>query len=519
MRKFLSSLDFIGNKITLTNHGSKSHKSCLGGLLSIILSILSIITVGSFGIELFKKENPKVNLDYNYSLKPSLNLTNFPLMVYIGQRGDTPLDDFQKYFNVTMLSFENSTNHPIEKKMRICKDEDFHGMKSEFMEAASPLNQSYYFCLENNQELHLRGELGTKDVSSISVVINKCTNITDKIQCKPDKEIDHEMRSMIVKFYVGDYYFDSENFNEPGQKYLKLLNFEITSLYYKHNYIFLRNVDYTTDKGLIFEDKNTKSYHQVESFKEQIFINKEYAYTPQTISQVTLTLSPLKQVHIRSYYKFQKLAADVGGLLKTFLIVCNFFVEFANRSFINYFMVNQIFDLSIQENSKKNDISDNCNGKNNKVTTFNRLPANDISIEVITTNIHTNRKKMPDITFFDYICLRRVPVRTKQLCTLIVNRLTDVKHLMRSMSELEVIKRMYISKDQGDMFMYIKKNYFLFKQFEDENDEYKAGLKNLESTENLLNRGMDSFGFLKECGDSLVIDYKEKKRGEKCMCE
>ncbi len=69
------------------------------------------------------------------------------------------------------------------------------------------------------------------------------------------------------------------------------------------------------------------------------------------------------------------------------------------------------------------------------------------------------------------------------------------------------------------MFMYIKKNYFLFKQLEDENDEYKAGLKNLTSAHNLLNRGMDSFGFLKECGDLLVIDYKAKKREEKCMCE
>ncbi len=44
----------------------------------------------------------------------------------------------------------------------------------------------------------------------------------------------------------------------------------------------------------MFESSETRKYYQVDSYKEQIFFTKSAAFTPNTLSEISITINPLK---------------------------------------------------------------------------------------------------------------------------------------------------------------------------------------------------------------------------------
>jgi hypothetical protein len=505
----------IGNRIGLKIDDNFYFKSLMGGMFTITLAVLSIAAAISFGLQIVSKTNAKVILDYSYQEWPYINLTdnNFPIIVNVGKRGGISLTNFTTYYNMTII---NVNNIPINgkpvvlktyRRMRVCQDEDFLGRKPDFLAVANPPDSSLYFCLEKGQKLELLAILGTSKLNYLTVLINRCVNGTDII-CKPKEVIDTEFKSMIVNFYVGDYYFDSQNYTDPGQAYFKLFNFEITSDYYKRNYIYYRNVDYLTDRGLIFEETLNNSYYQVDSFKEQIYLNKDYAYTPDTIAEVTLTLVAIKNKYLRSYYKFQQLAADVGGVMKTFILIINFLHEFMNRCNVNYTIVNETFDLS------KPEMDDSLNNSKapNLTVKFNRIPVNDnvsatYELRPEPQTIYSKRQKKDPPNFFSYtFCRSKSLNKLNDFNRSIINVALDVKNVIKSMNEIQILKSLILSKDEKNLFIYLRRNYFYLGNFPREKFDYDDAIRDYDSiSSKLKEKSKKLLNLLKEENNNMIF--------------
>ena len=127
-------------------------KSITGGLLSMLLGIISMVAFINFSLPIFLKTNPKVIQNDSFQSIPSINFTNnFPMILNIVKRGALPIPDFLTYYNITLVEYHLSQKdgNPVktlsEKKMRICNDEDFLGRKDEFLATANPANSSILF--------------------------------------------------------------------------------------------------------------------------------------------------------------------------------------------------------------------------------------------------------------------------------------------------------------------------------------------------------------------------------------
>ena len=66
MQTLISSIDAFGIQPSLLIHSNRKHKSFFGGLLSIILIILLLLSLYHFGKELILKESPSVNLSSEF---------------------------------------------------------------------------------------------------------------------------------------------------------------------------------------------------------------------------------------------------------------------------------------------------------------------------------------------------------------------------------------------------------------------------------------------------------------------
>jgi hypothetical protein len=482
MKYFINYGDQIGNVIGLKIDGSHIYKSLSGSILSMLLALFSIGATISFGLEILEKNNAKVTLNNGYLGLPQINLTNqFPLAVNIVRRGAFPLDNFRSYYNISLVNYNlkkvNGTAivRLTEREMRICKEEDFKGRKAQFESVANPTDPSLYFCLRQDQPLEIYGQIGTSAVNYLAVLINRCVNGTDVI-CKSPAEIDVQFKNVFIQFITTDYYFDSKNFTDPGQVYFKSTNIPITSDFYKRAYMYYSNVDYNTDDGLIFESKVSQSYYKVDNYKEQIFFSKDAAFTPNTLAEISITITPLKYEFFRSYYKLQQLAADVGGIIKSFTLLFTFLNKILNEKFLDLKIINDIFNVNMGGNnlgrkSIRNEISKNSYSVKIKDTGITSTEENlgkfasNRSLK-IKKLVVTPKKKVTieakvklKIFLSDFICfLKGRNKKLSKFSEMVINNSLDIRRVIKSVNEIEIIRNVLLDNEQKMATLYLLEN-------------------------------------------------------------
>jgi hypothetical protein len=60
MKKRISKLDIFGSKIELNCDTNSSHKTLLGGIVTIIITIFAILGLYVYGFDVVAQENPEI---------------------------------------------------------------------------------------------------------------------------------------------------------------------------------------------------------------------------------------------------------------------------------------------------------------------------------------------------------------------------------------------------------------------------------------------------------------------------
>jgi hypothetical protein len=519
MEKMKKYCDFLGNRIGLKIDSSFHYKSTSGTIFSILLFFFSIAAAINFGLQIFIRDNAKVTLNYEYEDLPYINMTNnFPMALNIVKRGAFPLENFQSYYNISLINYsQNRVNGTAvvkltERDMKICQEEDFKGRIKQFESIANPSGLSQYFCLKQDQLLELKGMIGTPAVNYMAVLINRCVNGTNII-CKSREEIDIQFKNVFIQLLSTDYYFDSKNFSDPGRIYLKSTNIPITSDFYKRTYMYFSNVEYTTDYGLIFEDKITQNYYRTDSMKEQIFFSKEAAFTQNTLSEISITVTPLKYEYYRTYYKLQQLAADVGGIVKAFTLVFTLINNLINEKFLNLKIVNDIFYFKGRKtkNSVENNIESSSNNLNfnksgNTINLSQVVPINNFinfnsnlrecnlenceksprEKKIIRMENYKNKNSKKKKYFLRSICCLKMMNKKSiiKLSEIIINQTLDIRQVIKSINEVQIIKKILFNESQLNAVNYLGKNHFMVKNIlEQKNVTFKNPENTLDELE------------------------------------
>jgi hypothetical protein len=178
----------------------------------------------------------------------------------------------------------------------------------------------------------------------LNLLANICVNSTkSSVICKPKQIIDEYLKSVYFGLALKVNYINHQNTTNPFMEEFRLMSFFMSNTIFKQYYVSFKNVIYTTDLGMIFEDKLVQYDYVYGSQQLNVDLKLGTILSPAAFGQITLTADSIASEYKRSFTKLQTVLANAGGALKalqTFtLILCQlitkrlYFQEMINLNF------------------------------------------------------------------------------------------------------------------------------------------------------------------------------------------
>lgn len=359
--KTIKSIDFLGKKPSLLIASHESDKTLFGGLLSIITLIGMLTGFGYFVSILLDRKTYTLVQSEKLDTSQTMNLDDFPISVKLVDSGGYEFKNEDRIFDIKLLSYKlerytdietNKTKtYVVEEFIPLdkCNVHDNKYIKYQKIIEKEPFSSGT--CMPLNKNISLRFPFGNSDMAMIAFYFFKCQNNTNlgKTDCYPSEVIDEKIRSfyLITKFI--DNYFDHSNLKIPAQPYLRTEMIPAGSSQYviREMLINMKNIEYFTDENFLISDPQLLKFDALDSVKDFTSLPKTnydlLTSNGSPFTSITFTMSSIKQVYERKYYKLQDMLADFGGLMNALLSI----TMQINLYFSDKFFFNKVIDANI----------------------------------------------------------------------------------------------------------------------------------------------------------------------------
>lgn len=331
--------DFLAYQPEIYIHKGEStkYKTAFGGIMSILIVILTVMATFGFGIDIINRRNPSVVLNRNYANYPNLTITQDFLLSFglFFDKGvlideiDTLVDIYFIYAITNPSAAYKNESVVTENKLQFVPCNTTDMLKQDYLKVKESLyaDAGYYYCLPNGFNKPLEGEYGAPKFADLQLRIDICQNTTTKTNCKPDRYIREKMSLLFLHFLYTDTYQDSSDFSQPIKTVLLSSLLKGASTTYRRDYLIYRLVDYLTDSGWILSDEKTQNSYQVSSFNNDVAPNPE----TQIFYNIIVSLNAIKDIYNRQYVKLQNIAANVGGIIKFFFVFLKIIIIYVTK--------------------------------------------------------------------------------------------------------------------------------------------------------------------------------------------
>ena len=394
--KIYSIIDIYYREFPLRFKNNKNYFTSLGFIMGLISIILFIILSISELKDIFLRKNFGLISNTEYSQNAKVNLTNIPIffalfssnlkiqkinvdyMINVIYEVQNISGTFRKEINVTQCNYnELKKNFPSI---------DFHIQKESL---------ELLYCIDTSEEINIFGNFGDKEISSLSINLFKCVNISEINTCSNPNDIQNSLLNSYFFFAYLEQNIDNYNYRYPISYNLRQENIQLTtSILKKYNYYFSR-IEFLSDDGLLFENVRNFSFFNYDSSSIDISIpnNLFSVINPQFGSLTFYTNNKIIKIK-RNYRKLPDGIANIEGIINIIYFIINFIVSF----FTNKMLMIDIVNTSLFPNNQKiylksinhskfinNEISNNTyslNNKKNKSSSNNRFyqPQNNLEI-------------------------------------------------------------------------------------------------------------------------------------------
>jgi len=368
-------LDMLSKSPSLKVNKKDSYKTYFGGIISIIIIILTIASIGYFGNDLISKKDPiaivsafeyddiSINISPNeYYLLLAIEDSNF---VYYN---DPTIFTFRAYHQTILLDNNGKTDI-------ITNDFDIKPCIDYFQNETlkEGLNKEIFFCLKPDQ-FKTEGYWGHKINSFTGIYLEKCVNSTENNNhCKSELDIDSKINGGVLSMYSMNSNLNLKSFEDPVILDYDNIFYSLNSEFTFTLFIQLRNLEIITDHGFILEEiSDIKKFYMD---KPHLLY---YGKRGNIISDIVIQNKPMGQKINRTYIKFQDFLTKMGGLIKALIVLGAFIVKFtSNAEFYN----NYIYNIT-----KKKVLSENSNISQNQLNSY-------ISNNFLNTKTNTKQTK------------------------------------------------------------------------------------------------------------------------------
>lgn len=326
LTEFFLKLDYFGRPVELVFNSKSTIPSLIGCLLTIILYGLLIGLMISQFSEFIMKEKTKSNVVNKYITKaPDLFFEDDQIIIAFGALNQKfQVINDSSIINYSVVNYQqtkvNNTNTVIRVPVPMVKCSTYlpifklKGLEQAYKD--SNLNNNFCFNTSNLNwaKLRIGGAFDADHLSILQVFVNKCTNTTN-IVCKTEKEIESTISRGFFNFYFMNTYVDTQKYKVPLQRIFDQYNTRIDPNSSKITNFFFKQVNVSSDEGVIFESYSNQYSYMTDFYNEQS--------TPDVIDReiyrLTINSSNTSQIHYRYYIKIQDICANIGGFMKLFI--------------------------------------------------------------------------------------------------------------------------------------------------------------------------------------------------------
>lgn len=371
-------IDFLRYNPDLLINDTEGYKSRLGGYLTILVSALSVLSIVAFSQDLINKTNPFSSETEEINGSPFLANSDAFITLAPLLSGGVSLVDVDKYLDIQfgVIDMDGSrttsaTAYYSYFGANLCLAKN----NTRFIENTNNLAgffavaETSYFCppIEHNK-IDLVSTYGSSKFIAWDIQVKLCKNTTIVSKCKSSEEIKSYLKLFFVHVIISTNLINTNNLTSPfiPTYTAKILRVSASSTRQEIN--FFKQMKLYSDEGFIMESLNNRESYYLSRFESDSI----YEEDPANVLRLLITNDSNLMNIKREYIKVQKVAADVGGILKFFLIfISSFNYLFAKVDFYCY-IHNRLFLPSSATVNNNNNVE-------NSNYMINRVKLNNVS--------------------------------------------------------------------------------------------------------------------------------------------
>ncbi len=267
----LIKLDFFGVNMGFYLNGYKDFRSKFGGIISILIYLITIICGAIFGKELWIKMNPKINTSTLYKSPTKIFYPDNIFFMVSVTSDSMPYVDEKIYRVIGYIKTKiNGTEEQFNTRkvsLDICSN--VFNQTYKYYDSMKELNLSNYYCisLEKNKkngiekdDLFVNEFWGKDGFQMLQIKIYNCTTIAEnKNECSSNKVIKQKLESSIVSYYTLKNYIDTNNYKNPYVRGLQETFYYVSYNRYVSATEYLKHVQVHSDIGFLFCEEKINS--------------------------------------------------------------------------------------------------------------------------------------------------------------------------------------------------------------------------------------------------------------------
>lgn len=361
------SIDFVGCSPKFFINKNEKFKTVFGGMLSCLTGIIIAASSIYFVNLLFSRSTYSVIINEEYNPTPFRDWTNEEFSIILLDKFLDNVHDRENiydiyadfWWNKPYMDDKGVYNYKMQRneiKLETCNITKHFPNSIDLWRDQKLINQSY--CMRRNQNFNSSLTFGANNSTGVVFWIHKCLNTTKKKNCAPQEVIDETLTNVFFLVRFKDYFFKHDSIDKVAVPFIYSDQMQASSTAYKRLFYYFRNVEYQSDNGFIFPEINTYHFTNFAGTRDATDL-RSIPTVPGTFAVASFYSYTLKQIYIKKYYKVQNMMADLGGILKSFLLI---------SYLINYYFCNKLYYQSIITSNMNNFSNTDINPKESYVT-------------------------------------------------------------------------------------------------------------------------------------------------------
>ena len=344
-------LDSFGVGINFYLEGYKDFRSQLGGFITLVIYVITIICGIVFSKNLLQRVNPSVSTtSANYPNPEKIFYPNNTFFILGITVDSLPFIDESIYRPIAYINKKvNGSEEFITQNISVDLCSKVLNGEYIYYDVIKHLNLSNFYCIDlnqnnksdiNNDELFINEFWGNDGFRMLQIKIFNCTAIAEDIsQCADNDIIKEKLRSPIISYYTLKNYIDTNNYKNPFVRGLQETFYYVSYKKYISVTQYLKHVQIHSDKGFLFSEEEIIKDHTIDSMIEYSQADQEDG----KLFTISIQLTNKIDIYSRTYNKLQDLGAEIGAVYGALHMVLAIIFLFYNNSKLFCDIINNFF--------------------------------------------------------------------------------------------------------------------------------------------------------------------------------